>query len=681
MPMALERTTTEAKLEGNPGSKVPFRKKLRIIAESRRVELAIMIIVLTYVPLILMDVFLRALMGKKGFVYVEREWNIFFFFVDNIFLGLFLIEHFVKTYAYGPAVYFRDRFNIADFCICLVPFIIMWVQYGSEEPHPPFVEKVSCPYPITPEMVEGTCVLDESEDVTGSVAVGLGNIAGLLRLLRVFRLILVMNKLQKTREAASIMRKKAKYKRAGSPVEKVLDILQKLKKTFDKPDDRDNINFIVDIIVNEQLYTVNMHGGEGSGISAEMSAYLGKQGIQTQSKKPEARKEPKEGDKEAEGGVLVNGAHRNSIRRGSAVLTDEALLWVDRLMESDAVAGALRNFDNWDFNFFEFDALTKGQSLVPIVMHIVRRHALDEQLPINTGNLIRYLTKLQAGYNAVPFHNYQHAADVCQGLNFFLLQEKVARQISALDVYVMILSAAQHDFNHPGWNNAFLVASRDEMAITYNDASVLESFHLAGSWRLMLTKGLDPYEGFSPEQYAEARTTSVSVILGTDMKFHIDHLAKFKMRVGSGALDLEEVDRKDLLLMLTMALHAADVSNPARPWNMSMEWSARVMEEFFRQGDREAELGLPVSAMMGRSNTNIAQCQMGFMKVLILPFFEEWTSFLSDTIYKELVGNINISIKTWETQGEQVLGPRLAMIKNPPHKKKKASADAVAAAR
>lgn len=44
----------------------------------------------------------------------------------------------------------------------------------------------------------------------------------------------------------------------------MLDILQKLKKTFDKPDDRDNINFIVDIIVNEQLYTVNMHGGEGS---------------------------------------------------------------------------------------------------------------------------------------------------------------------------------------------------------------------------------------------------------------------------------------------------------------------------------------------------------------------------------------------------------------------------------
>ena len=30
-------------------------------------------------------------------------------------------------------------------------------------------------------------------------------------------------------------------------------------------------------------------------------------------------------------------------------------------------------------------------------------------------------------------------------------------------------------------------------------------------------------------------------------------------------------------------LHAADISNPCKPWKVSKEWSDRVIEEFFAQ--------------------------------------------------------------------------------------------------
>ena len=184
--------------------------------------------------------------------------------------------------------------------------------------------------------------------------------------------------------------------------------------------------------------------------------------------------------------------------------------------------------------------------------------------------------------------------------------------LQPLDVLALLLAAAMHDHGHPGVTNAFLVHSQDELAVLYNDASVLEMHHLASSWRLLLAEGHNPFDGMSLEQYNEARQTIIHVILGTDMKYHFDHLTKFKTRRGSDAF--EAPDRKDLRLMLTMCLHSADVGNPAKPWRLSCEWSARVMDEFFRQGDTEMGRGLPVSPFMDRSKTDIAKCQIGFIK-------------------------------------------------------------------
>ena len=79
-------------------------------------------------------------------------------------------------------------------------------------------------------------------------------------------------------------------------------------------------------------------------------------------------------------------------------------------------------------------------------------------------------------------------------------------------------------------------------------------------------------------------------------------------------------------LLLSMCLHSADVGNPAKPWQLSCEWSARVMDEFFRQGDTEMDRGLPVSPFMDRERTDIAQAQAGFISVLIQPFFEVQTT-------------------------------------------------------
>jgi hypothetical protein len=49
----------------------------------------------------------------------------------------------------------------------------------------------------------------------------------------------------------------------------------------------------------------------------------------------------------------------------------------------------------------------------------------------------------------------------------------------------MIIGGACHDHEHPGVNNAFLIENREELAIKYNDVSVLENHHVASTFALI----------------------------------------------------------------------------------------------------------------------------------------------------------------------------------------------------
>lgn len=106
---------------------------------------------------------------------------------------------------------------------------------------------------------------------------------------------------------------------------------------------------------------------------------------------------------------------------------------------------------------------------------------------------------------------------------------------------------------------------------------------------------------------------------------------------------------EDRHFILQIALKCADISNPCRPWDISRKWSYKVCEEFFRQGDYERRLNLPVTPLCDRHTTSIPKIQAGFFKHVVTPLYMEWHRFLGDGLSVSLMEYLKTNQKKWET--------------------------------
>ena len=53
-----------------------------------------------------------------------------------------------------------------------------------------------------------------------------------------------------------------------------------------------------------------------------------------------------------------------------------------------------------------------------------------------------------------------------------------------LEILAAIFSCAIHDVDHPGLTNQYLINTSSELALMYNDESVLENHHLAVAFKV-----------------------------------------------------------------------------------------------------------------------------------------------------------------------------------------------------
>jgi 3'5'-cyclic nucleotide phosphodiesterase len=57
-------------------------------------------------------------------------------------------------------------------------------------------------------------------------------------------------------------------------------------------------------------------------------------------------------------------------------------------------------------------------------------------------------------------------------------------------------------------------------------------------------------------------------------------------------------------------MHSADISNTTKPRHLYLNWTQRIMDEFFLQGDKEKQLGLAISPLCDRQTVVISSSQV-----------------------------------------------------------------------
>uniref|UniRef100_A0A7N8WTD0 Phosphodiesterase n=1 Tax=Mastacembelus armatus TaxID=205130 RepID=A0A7N8WTD0_9TELE len=299
----------------------------------------------------------------------------------------------------------------------------------------------------------------------------------------------------------------------------------------------------------------------------------------------------------------------------------------------DELAKELEDLDKWSFNIFRVAEFSNNRPLSCIMYAIFQERELLKTFRIPVDTFVTYVMTLEDHYHGnVAYHNSLHAADVTQSTHVLLSTPALDAVFTDLEILAALFAAAIHDVDHPGVSNQFLINTNSELALMYNDESVLENHHLAVGFKLLHQENCDIFQNLTKRQRQSLRKLVIDMVLATDMSKHMTLLADLKTMVetkkvtSSGVLLLDHYTER--IQVLRNMVHCADLSNPTKPLPLYRQWTERIMEEFFRQGDKERERGMEISAMCDKHTASVEKSQVGFIDYIVHPLWETWADLV-----------------------------------------------------
>ncbi|XP_024049992.2 cAMP-specific 3',5'-cyclic phosphodiesterase 4C isoform X2 [Terrapene carolina triunguis] len=297
------------------------------------------------------------------------------------------------------------------------------------------------------------------------------------------------------------------------------------------------------------------------------------------------------------------------------------------------LAKELEDTNKWGLDMFKITEYSGNRPLTVVMYSIFQERDLMKTFRIPADTFITYLMTLEDHYHAdVAYHNNIHAADVVQSTHVLLSTPALEAVFTDLEVMAAIFASAIHDVDHPGVSNQFLINTNSELALMYNDVSVLENHHLAVGFKLLQEENCDIFQQLSKKQRQSLRKMAIDMVLATDMSKHMNLLADLKTMVETkkvtslGVLLLDNYS--DRIQVLQNMVHCADLSNPTKPLELYRQWTDRIMVEFFHQGDREREKGMEISPMCDKLSASVEKSQVGFIDYIAHPLWETWADLV-----------------------------------------------------
>ena len=298
-----------------------------------------------------------------------------------------------------------------------------------------------------------------------------------------------------------------------------------------------------------------------------------------------------------------------------------------------------------EFNIFELKKIVGYKNVLPIMGRtLLDSFGLIDEKIMPIDKLDPFLTSITNQYlTSTLYHNSLHGADITATICLFFNNSNAEEvcHAKAIDLLSIIIAALGHDVGHPGLTNAFQINSSSEMAITYNDSSCLENFHLTKLFKTLRKDEYNIFEKLSTQDYKKIRKKMISEILATDMSIHGKILNNIRSKIPEYLLNANENNKKNEIKKFELIsdinneettneekqalfdyfIHSADLGHNTKIFDISLKWVELLSEEFWIQGDKERQMNLNISFLCDRDSTNVPKSQVGFIGGFIIPTY------------------------------------------------------------
>lgn len=233
-----------------------------------------------------------------------------------------------------------------------------------------------------------------------------------------------------------------------------------------------------------------------------------------------------------------------------------------------------------------------------LIMKMIEGMCNLQAINVDKVILYNYIGQVSSHYNMVPYHNFHHAFCVVQFTTALLTLSNAIRFLSPRDIFALLVSALTHDVGHVGLNNAYAIKTKSDLAILYNNESVLEHHHIALTFSLMNSDESNILERWNSKDREAFQTIVTQCILSTDMKLHdgmVDEALILATEIKANDFMTNDISRVSICRYL---LHGADIANSVRPYTTSNKITKLIVAEFRMQVKQEAEHKVEVTSFM-----------------------------------------------------------------------------------
>lgn len=313
-------------------------------------------------------------------------------------------------------------------------------------------------------------------------------------------------------------------------------------------------------------------------------------------------------------------------------LNDVELIPVYKFAKTPSVIKLLENgidtdFINW--NIWDLYEIADHYTMSICTNYLFNKLNLFSKLNISSTKFLSFICCIEKGYlKDIDYHSSIHATDVMINSYHYLIKSNIIKK--DLDIFIILLSALCHDYKHPGLQSDFLIKTNHEIAIKYGDKSILEQMHYEETINIMEKKRYNFLENFNDKDVKYIKKCMKDMIIGTDPMFHKEYMNKLEKMDMNNDDDTKQNENK--LDIMVIGLHAADIGSICKSWNIFVIWSRKIFSEWFKQGDKEKELGMEVTKYFDRDSDidKIGEKHDEFIVKMMLPFYQKWSAVFND---------------------------------------------------